>query len=231
MTTFVAYSQLPLAGALTGSEIFSMTQGTTSVGTTYSTLNAYYSSLTTTLTNKTISGASNTLTNIPNSALSNNSITVAGKTIALGGSQALAASDLSNGVTGSGSIVLATAPTLGVTTVTHLVGNSATPTAAAGTGAGTSPTLTVAGTDSGFKLTVVTGTSPTANGVVATITFSSVFAAAPVPSVAEGNAITASITSAACPFITTTTSTLVLTANATALTASTTYVWYFQLVG
>jgi len=49
---------------------------------------------------------------IPNSKLAHPSLTVAGRTVALGGSQALAASDLSNGVTGSGAIMLATAPTV-----------------------------------------------------------------------------------------------------------------------
>lgn len=38
-----------------------------------------------TLTNKTISGASNTLTNIPNSALTNSSITINGSAVSLGG--------------------------------------------------------------------------------------------------------------------------------------------------
>jgi len=49
---------------------------------------------------------------IPNGKLAHSSLTVAGRTVALGGSQALAASDLSNGVTGSGAVVLATAPTV-----------------------------------------------------------------------------------------------------------------------
>ena len=39
-----------------------------------------------TLTNKTISGSSNTLSNIPNSALTNSSITVNGSSVSLGGS-------------------------------------------------------------------------------------------------------------------------------------------------
>ena len=38
-----------------------------------------------TLTNKTISGSSNTLSNIPNSALTNSSITINGSSVALGG--------------------------------------------------------------------------------------------------------------------------------------------------
>ena len=44
-----------------------------------------------TLTNKSISGSTNTLTNIPNSALTNSSITVNGATIALGGSATITA--------------------------------------------------------------------------------------------------------------------------------------------
>jgi hypothetical protein len=47
---------------------------------------------------------------IPNSVLVDNSITIAGHTIALGGSHTLAASDLTNGTTGSGEVVLATSP-------------------------------------------------------------------------------------------------------------------------
>ena len=39
-----------------------------------------------TLTNKSISGSSNTLTNIPNSALTNSSITINGSSVSLGGS-------------------------------------------------------------------------------------------------------------------------------------------------
>lgn len=63
-----------------------------------------------TLTNKTISGASNTLSNIGNSSLTNSQVTVAGHTISLGGSTTIAASDLTNGVTGSGAVVLAASP-------------------------------------------------------------------------------------------------------------------------
>jgi hypothetical protein len=53
-----------------------------------------------TLTNKTISGASNTLSNIANASLSNSSMTLAGHVVALGGTQTFACGDLSNGATG-----------------------------------------------------------------------------------------------------------------------------------
>ena len=44
-----------------------------------------------TLTNKTISGSSNTLSNIPNSALTNSSITINGSSVSLGGSATISA--------------------------------------------------------------------------------------------------------------------------------------------
>lgn len=47
---------------------------------------ASFSANTQTLTNKTISGASNTLTNIGNSSLTNSSITINGSSVSLGGS-------------------------------------------------------------------------------------------------------------------------------------------------
>lgn len=65
-----------------------------------------------TLSGKSMDGGSNTFTNIANASLTNSSLTFAGHTVSLGGSSAIAASDLSNGVTGSGSIVLAASPTL-----------------------------------------------------------------------------------------------------------------------
>lgn len=56
-----------------------------------------------TLTNKTISGASNTLTNIPNSALTNSTITINGSSTSLGGSVTIvtgpASSAISSNVT------------------------------------------------------------------------------------------------------------------------------------
>jgi hypothetical protein len=55
---------------------------------------------------------STSVVSVPNSALANSSITIAGHVVALGGAQALAAADLSNGTTGTGSVVLAASPAL-----------------------------------------------------------------------------------------------------------------------
>lgn len=54
---------------------------------------------------------------ISNADLANSSITIAGHTVSLGGTQTLAASDLTNGTTGSGAVVLATNATLSGATV------------------------------------------------------------------------------------------------------------------
>lgn len=67
--------------------------------------------------------AANTVTyeKVPNAAIQNPSVTIAGHAVALGASQAIAAADLSNGVTGSGAVVLGTSPTLASPTLTGTV--------------------------------------------------------------------------------------------------------------
>lgn len=55
----------------------------------YSTSDVITPTATQTLTNKSISGSANTLTNIPNSALTNNSVTINGSTVSLGGSTSI----------------------------------------------------------------------------------------------------------------------------------------------
>lgn len=49
---------------------------------------------------------------LTNAELANSSMTIAGHLVSLGGTQTLAASDLTNGTTGSGAVVLATSPAL-----------------------------------------------------------------------------------------------------------------------
>ncbi len=64
-----------------------------------------------TLTNKSISGSSNTITSIPNSALSNSSITIAGTSTALGGS---ITQDTITGLSSTGLVKRTAANTLGI---------------------------------------------------------------------------------------------------------------------
>jgi hypothetical protein len=84
------------------------TLGIATAGTDYSTPSAME-----TLTNKSMSGSSNTFTNIPNSALSNNSITVAGNSTAFGGS---VSQDSITGLSSTGIIKRTGANTLGIAT-------------------------------------------------------------------------------------------------------------------
>jgi fibronectin-binding autotransporter adhesin len=64
------------------------------------------------------------LSAVPNSALANPSITIAGHHVSLGGSQNLAVADLTDGTTGSGEIVLQTSPTISSPTLTGTVSGS-----------------------------------------------------------------------------------------------------------
>ena len=109
--------------------------GTTwqSVGTALP--NALTTDGTQTLTNKTISGTSNTLTNIPNNALTNSSITVNGSAVSLGGSVTIVTGPTSSAVssnitmaannnyfvdtTAARTLTLPASPTLGDTIVIY----------------------------------------------------------------------------------------------------------------
>ena len=95
-----------------------------------------------TLTNKTISGASNTLTNIGNASLSNSSITVNGSAISLGGSATIAATTPNSLSFGTG--LSATGPFNGSAATSVQLQSVGT----AGTygSAGQTPTITTNGT-------------------------------------------------------------------------------------
>jgi hypothetical protein len=84
-----------------GAGTFTAGNGLTLTGTVFSIDTTITSDLSTaqTLTNKSISGSSNTLTNIPNNALSNSAITINGTSVSLGGSRTLGSDDISEGST------------------------------------------------------------------------------------------------------------------------------------
>lgn len=116
---------------------------------------------------------------------------------------------------------------------THLVGGGSTPTLAAGTGAGTSPTLAIVGTDTAGKISVTTGTAPAASAVIVTMTFGTAFTSAPYCMVTPGNAATATLPSTAnkVPYVSATaTTTMTFTQGSAALTASTAYVWFYHCI-
>lgn len=116
-------------------------------------------------------------------------------------------------------------------TFAHHLGNSSTPGIAAGTGAGTSPTISISGTDLAGDVTVTTGTLPTASGIVGTITYSFAYPTHTYPVLYPGNSATALLSGVSMVYTTGNTTTFVITAGTTALTAVTTYVWHYKISG
>jgi len=119
-----------------------------------------------TLTNKTISGASNTITNIGNSALTNSSITINGTSVSLGGTVSISSASTLDGLTD----VTITTPSLGQ--VLKYNGsawiNDADATAG-GAGAGTVTTVSVVSAN-GFTGSVATASSTPAITIATSIT-------------------------------------------------------------
>src|ERR1035437_704222 len=153
-----------------------------------------------------------------------------------------------SGVSG-GNIVPVAVVVTGVTTITsiadartpwfsrggHSLAGVGTPTIAAGPGAGTTPSVAVAGSDQAGLITITTGTTPTASAVVATLTFGQAFAATPravnlIPasSTAAGLSGSAQVWPDAAGLSTTA---FTLNVGGTALTAATTYKWFYTVIG
>lgn len=112
----------------------------------------------------------------------------------------------------------------------HLVGSTGAPTVAAGTGAGTSPSLGVVSgsTDLSGYVTLTTGTTPIASAAVLTLTFNVAYTVAPKCLAWPANAATQALVGAAAAQIfpaNTSSGLFVLTQGATALGATTAYEW------
>lgn len=120
----------------------------------------------------------------------------------------------------------------------HLRGTTTAPTIAAGVGAGTTPTVSVTGTDIAGLVNITTGTTPTGtNAIVATVTFNTAYTTAPyiILTPANRNAQALAIGSivlvpAAGQTNGVTTTTFVIESGATALAASTAYIWSYQVI-
>lgn len=120
----------------------------------------------------------------------------------------------------------------------HLVGGNATtpPTVAAGTGAGTSPTVgVVAGSsDTAGVLSILTGSTPAGtNATIATITFGTAFANTPKAILlTPGNSVTGALAAALiCTPTAPGKTTWTLISGATNLVAATTYLWNYLVLG
>jgi hypothetical protein len=99
-----------------------------------------------------------------------------------------------------------------------------TPTAVAGTGAGTTPTITISGNEVSHSVTVITGTGPAGtNATIATISMPSTVTGKPVFSPA--NAATALLYGLTMVYMDSADAGYVIKSGTTALTATTTYKW------
>lgn len=111
--------------------------------------------------------------------------------------------------------------------------SAAIPTAVAGTGAGTGPTITVAAgsTDCKMQITVLTGSAPTAAGIIMTVTYNSAFINTLNKGVifSPANANAAALSGATNPYVPTEAlGSFVFNAGSSALAATTSYIWNFQ---
>lgn len=113
----------------------------------------------------------------------------------------------------------------------HIVVTRNSPGVSAGTGAGTSPTISITGSDTVFQLSVTTGSTPSTSAAIATISFVNAFHAAPAILYAPQNANAAALSGAKMPFPTSAAgASFVWESGSTALDAATTYVWHFWCV-
>lgn len=110
-----------------------------------------------------------------------------------------------------------------------------TPTIAAGTGAGTAPTVVIVGSDRAGLITVTTGTTPATSATVATVTFGRPFGAAPAAVLlTPAGSVSAALSGNAAVYVdsaATTTTAFVLKVGSTALAASTAHKWHYRVEG
>lgn len=114
----------------------------------------------------------------------------------------------------------------------HYIGSSSSTSIGAGTGAGTSPTVGVTGTDASGSLSILTGTGPAgSNATIATITFNAAYGSAPAVVFSPANNAAAALTGATSIYVTSASGTFSLISGASALAATTTYLWKYIVLG
>ena len=116
----------------------------------------------------------------------------------------------------------------------HMKGISSTPTIAAGTGAGTSPTVSITGSDMAGWISVVAGTAPATSATIVTITFNVAYSTAPVcVSLTPANSTAAGLNATSMVFVNRagiTTTTFAITSGTASLTGASTYEWYYSVL-
>lgn len=137
--------------------------------------------------------------------------------------------DFYAGTSSSTSSLAARITGAGAFTITKIMGNASAPSASAGTAAGSSPTLTVAGSEVSGTLTVVAGATPSGT-IIATFTLASAMANSTYGVLfTPANQATAAL--ATVSWVNVVSTTQLTLNNATALAAATTYKWNYQIIG
>lgn len=112
----------------------------------------------------------------------------------------------------------------------HIITTGATPSIAANAGAGTTPTISIAGTDTAGAITLTTGTTPTVSADVLTVTFAAAYPSAPRVVFSPANANSALLNGNAAVYVTPATGTFKLTTGSAGLTAATQYIWSYHVI-
>jgi trimeric autotransporter adhesin len=120
-------------------------------------------------------------------------------------------------------------------TANHQLSGGSTPSIAAGAGAGSTPTVSITGTDSAGYISVLTGGSPTASAVVATITFNVAYGATPraviIAPASSNEAILGGNANVWADQGGVSTTVFTLNVGSTALAATTTYLFWYNVRG
>lgn len=120
------------------------------------------------------------------------------------------------------------------TGVRYILHAGGTPTIAAGVGAGSSPTISITGIDEDGYISVTTGTLPTLSGTVATVTFSSAYGVTPkCVLISPANSNASLLTGVTMVFVDQagiSTTSWAITAGTSALTAATSYKFYYRVM-
>jgi hypothetical protein len=79
-------------------------------------------------------------------------------------------------------------------------------------------------------VSLTTGSSPSVNSVLATITYNTAYATAPIVVITPANAATASLTAGQAVWVDISTTGFTINTNATAVVSSTTYKWNYVVI-
>jgi hypothetical protein len=104
------------------------------------------------------------------------------------------------------------------------------PTIVAGAGAGTSPTISISGSDAGGQITLTAGVAASASATIFTVTFNNAYTVPPFVNFSPANSTAALLSGATMIYVTSTTTTFLFKSGTTGLTAGT-YIWNYGVMG